>query len=75
NMDLRVSTLPTQYGETVVMRLLDPKSSLVNLGSSGLLREDLDRVMDMIERPQGVVLVTGPTGAARPPPSTACSTT
>ncbi|MBI5588374.1 MAG: Flp pilus assembly complex ATPase component TadA, partial [Deltaproteobacteria bacterium] len=62
---LRVSTLPTQYGETVVMRILDPKASLLGLDGIGFLDEDFDRVMDMIDRPQGVVLVTGPTGSGK----------
>lgn len=65
SLDLRVSTLPTQYGETIVMRLLDPRSSMISLESAGLLKEDLARVVDMIERPQGVVLVTGPTGSGK----------
>ena len=64
-MDVRVSTLPTQYGETVVMRLLDPKSSTLDLNSVGLLADDLARVKNIIERPQGVVLVTGPTGSGK----------
>lgn len=63
--DVRVSTLPTQYGETVVMRLLDPKGAMIEVGSVGFLKEDLARARDMIERPQGVVLVTGPTGSGK----------
>ncbi|MBI5587068.1 MAG: Flp pilus assembly complex ATPase component TadA, partial [Deltaproteobacteria bacterium] len=50
SLDLRVSTLPTQYGETVVMRILDPKASLLGLDGIGFLDEDFDRVMDMIDR-------------------------
>jgi len=65
NLDIRVSTLPTQYGETVVMRLLDPKASLLDLNTVGLLKADHDKVIDIIERPQGVVLVTGPTGCGK----------
>jgi type IV pilus assembly protein PilB len=64
-MDLRVSTLPTQYGETVVMRLLDPKSAMLDLAGAGFLPDDLTRVRSIIERPQGVVLVTGPTGSGK----------
>ncbi len=64
-LDIRVSTLPTQYGETVVMRILDPKAELHDLAGVGLLKEDLERVKDLIERPQGVVLVTGPTGSGK----------
>ncbi|MBI2413925.1 MAG: Flp pilus assembly complex ATPase component TadA [Deltaproteobacteria bacterium] len=65
SLDLRVSTLPTQYGETVVMRILDPKAETHDLGSVGFLKDDLERVKDLIERPQGVVLVTGPTGSGK----------
>lgn len=65
NVDIRVSTLPTQYGETVVMRLLDPKASLLELASVGLSQQDFDRTLDIIDRPQGVVLVTGPTGCGK----------
>ncbi|MBI5345072.1 MAG: Flp pilus assembly complex ATPase component TadA [Deltaproteobacteria bacterium] len=65
SMDVRVSTLPTQYGETVVMRLLDPKSAMLDLKGVGLLDEDYEQAVDMIDRPQGVVLVTGPTGSGK----------
>ncbi|MFQ5736534.1 MAG: ATPase, T2SS/T4P/T4SS family [Thermodesulfobacteriota bacterium] len=65
NVDIRVSTLPTQYGETVVMRLLDPKSSLIDLESVGMLKDAFEKAVDIIERPQGVVLVTGPTGCGK----------
>ena len=61
--DIRVSTLPTQYGETVVMRILDPNATLLTLETVGLSKEDVIRVKDIIERPQGIVLVTGPTGS------------
>ncbi|MFQ5585700.1 MAG: ATPase, T2SS/T4P/T4SS family [Thermodesulfobacteriota bacterium] len=68
NLDIRVSTLPTQYGETVVMRLLDPKAELLKLEQIGSYKKD-DKVakdiIDIIERPQGVVLVTGPTGSGK----------
>ncbi|MBI5644018.1 MAG: Flp pilus assembly complex ATPase component TadA [Deltaproteobacteria bacterium] len=65
DIDIRVSTLPTQYGETVVMRLLDPKASLNDLDHIGLLQDEYDGIIDMISRPQGVVLVTGPTGSGK----------
>jgi len=64
-MDLRVSTLPTQYGETVVIRLLDPKGAMFELPGAGFLPDDFARVRSVIERPQGVVLVTGPTGSGK----------
>lgn len=65
NVDLRISTLPTHYGETVVMRMLDPKTAMISLNNIGLLQHDLDVIVDIIERPQGVVLVTGPTGSGK----------
>lgn len=64
-LDLRISTLPTQYGEKVVMRILDPKASMINLESIGLSNQSMEWVVDMITRPQGVVLVTGPTGCGK----------
>ncbi len=65
NIDIRVSTLPTQYGETVVMRLLDARGALIDLNNIGLTKEDHARLLDIIVRPQGVVLVTGPTGCGK----------
>lgn len=64
-LDLRISTLPTQYGEKVVMRILDPKAAMINLDSIGLSNQSMEWVVDMITRPQGVVLVTGPTGCGK----------
>lgn len=64
-LDLRVSTLPTQYGETVVMRILDPNSTVHDLRKMGLSREDMETVAGLIDRPQGVTLVTGPTGSGK----------
>ncbi len=64
-LDLRISTLPTQYGEKVVMRILDPKAAMINLDSIGLSDQGLEWVVDIITRPQGVVLVTGPTGCGK----------
>lgn len=65
NIDVRVSTLPTQYGETVVMRLLDARGALMDLNNIGLTKEDHTRLLEIIERPQGVVMVTGPTGCGK----------
>jgi type IV pilus assembly protein PilB len=64
-VDLRVSTLPTQYGEKVVMRLLESDAPLKNfeaLGFPQLLSEELKRLLEL---PQGMVLVTGPTGSGK----------
>lgn len=64
-LDLRVSTLPTQYGEKVVMRLLDANTSSLDLDSIGLSKDARVKILNIIERPQGVVLVTGPTGSGK----------
>ncbi len=65
NIDIRVSTLPTSFGERVVMRLLDKSSSLVPLQSLGLSRDDLNHFMKLIKAPHGIILVTGPTGSGK----------
>ena len=64
-LDMRISTLPTQYGEKVVMRILDSKATTLALDEVGLSTTALDRVKAIIERPQGIVLVTGPTGSGK----------
>jgi type IV pilus assembly protein PilB len=63
--DLRVSTLPTQYGEKVVIRLLDGKSSQVPFRDLGMWDEQADLLKDVLSRPQGMILVTGPTGSGK----------
>ncbi len=65
SLDLRISTLPTHYGETVVMRVLDSKASVAGLNGLGLSERDYKATMDMVHRPQGIVLVTGPTGSGK----------
>lgn len=65
NIDIRVSTLPTSFGERVVMRLLDKSSSLVALEDLGFSREDLQHFLRLIKAPHGIVLVTGPTGSGK----------
>jgi general secretion pathway protein E len=64
-IDLRVSTLPTLYGESVVLRILDRSSIVVNLGTLGF-PEDVHKEFDaVIQRPYGMILVTGPTGSGK----------
>jgi type IV pilus assembly protein PilB len=63
--DLRVSTLPTQYGEKVVIRLLDGKSSLVAFQKLGLWEEQAELLTQLLNLPQGMILVTGPTGSGK----------
>lgn len=64
-IDLRVSTLPTQYGEKVVIRLLDTKGAAVPMENLGFSKDDLEKVLTFVSKPQGVVLVTGPTGSGK----------
>ena len=64
-IDVRMSTMPTQYGETVVLRLLNRRATLQSLESLGMPHETLERFRDMIRRTAGMVLVTGPTGSGK----------
>ena len=64
-IDVRISTMPTQYGESVVMRLLNHSSGLLGLERLGMPPEILARVRDVVHRPSGMVLVTGPTGSGK----------
>jgi type IV pilus assembly protein PilB len=64
-VDMRVSTLPTQYGEKVVMRLLEASAPIVSFLDLGFPQETADRLSQMIAQPQGMVLVTGPTGSGK----------
>ncbi len=65
NIDLRVSTLPTAFGERVVMRLLDKSTVLLSLESLGMSKADLGRFLQLIKAPYGIILVTGPTGSGK----------
>ena len=64
-IDLRVSTLPTLYGESVVLRILDRSSIVVNLGSLGFPEDTLAQFDRLITKPYGMILVTGPTGSGK----------
>ncbi|MBM7648936.1 type IV pilus assembly protein PilB [Bacillus ectoiniformans] len=64
-IDMRVSTLPTIYGEKIVMRILDLSSSLNDLNQLGFNKVNLKRFEEMIVRPNGIVLITGPTGSGK----------
>lgn len=64
-IDLRVSTLPTIFGEKVVMRILDKTRGLVKLDNLGLLADNLQRFRGVISQPHGIILVTGPTGSGK----------
>jgi general secretion pathway protein E len=64
-IDLRVSTLPTLYGESVLLRILDRSSIVVHLGSLGFPEDTLGHFERLITKPYGMVLVTGPTGSGK----------
>lgn len=64
-VDMRVSTLPITAGEKVVMRVVDQSRARVDLNSLGMEERDLDRLKRFLDRPQGIVLVTGPTGSGK----------
>ncbi|TQV71382.1 type IV-A pilus assembly ATPase PilB [Aliikangiella marina] len=64
-IDFRVSTLPTLFGEKIVMRILDPTSAQLGIDVLGYEPEQKDLFMEAIHKPQGMVLVTGPTGSGK----------
>jgi len=64
-VDMRVSTLPTQYGEKVVMRLLEATASISSFGDLGLPPNLAARLLQALAQPQGMLLVTGPTGSGK----------
>jgi type IV pilus assembly protein PilB len=64
-VDFRVSTMPTFYGEKVVIRILDPERGVKTLEDVGLSPEHLALVRDVIKRPHGLILMTGPTGEGK----------
>ncbi|MFB3896851.1 MAG: GspE/PulE family protein [bacterium] len=64
-IDIRVSTSPTIYGEKVALRLLDRKGYMLELDTLGIQPEVLSKYRRLIERPQGMILVTGPTGCGK----------
>ena len=64
-LDLRVSVIPTNHGQSVVMRILDKDSIKVGLRQLGFVEEDYNTLQTLIRRPNGIVLVTGPTGSGK----------
>jgi len=64
-VDVRISTMPTQYGESVVMRLLNQSNGMLRLDSIGMPPAMLARFRAILQRPNGLVLVTGPTGSGK----------
>ena len=65
DVDLRISTVPTLYGESVVIRLLERSQIFTDLPSLGFPDDTHQRFLDMITKPHGMVLVTGPTGSGK----------
>ncbi len=64
-IDVRISTMPTQFGESVVMRLLNQSGGMLNLDKIGMPPEMLQTFRSILQRPNGLVLVTGPTGSGK----------
>ena len=65
NVDLRVSSFPTIYGENIVIRILDKSNMMLDINQLGLSEEDLKIINNIIRLPNGVILVTGPTGSGK----------
>ncbi len=65
NVDVRVSTLPARFGERIVMRILDKEEARLDLDALGMPRDTLERLKGVLQRPNGVILVTGPTGSGK----------
>ena len=64
-VEMRLSTLPTAFGEKMVMRIFDPDTTVKNLDALGFSSHDADRWEQLVKRPYGIVLVTGPTGSGK----------
>ncbi|MCH8499972.1 MAG: GspE/PulE family protein [Marinobacter sp.] len=65
SVDVRISTMPVQYGESVVMRLLDQSGGTLDLSGTGMPANLLARFRELIHKPHGMILVTGPTGSGK----------
>jgi type IV pilus assembly protein PilB len=64
-IDFRVSTLPTMFGEKIVIRILDPSSAKLGIEALGYEQVEKERILEAISRPYGMILVTGPTGSGK----------
>ena len=67
-IDLRVSSLPTKYGESVVMRLLNKSAVSLNLDTLGFRPDELKLIHQLLNKPNGIILVTGPISSGKQPP-------
>lgn len=65
NIDFRVSSLPIVYGEKIVIRLLDYSESVASMDSLGFSEDNLEKVLKAIQKPNGIILVTGATGTGK----------
>ncbi len=65
DIEVRVSLLPSEYGESIVMRLLDPRGIKAKLEELGMRTDVLEKVKELLARPQGTLLTTGPTGSGK----------
>jgi len=63
--DLRVSTIPATYGESVTIRILNPDTAKIKIEDLGISGKSMDAFIDCINKPQGIILVTGPTGSGK----------
>lgn len=64
-LDIRLSTIPTMYGESVSLRLLNQKNQPLSMDELGMLPQDQERIKRVLEVPHGIILVTGPTGSGK----------
>lgn len=64
-LDIRISTMPTMYGESISLRLLNQKNQPLSMDELGMLKSDQDRITRVLDLPHGIVLVTGPTGSGK----------
>ena len=64
-LDLRVSTIPTMYGESVVIRLLDKENTVLDFEALGFAGRQLQQFLDVLAQPHGIILITGPTGSGK----------
>ncbi|MFO0415644.1 MAG: type II secretion system ATPase GspE [Pseudomonadota bacterium] len=74
DVDIRVSTVPTQFGERIVMRLLDKTGSVLDIQHLGVEKRTLDQMLKLLQKPNGIILVTGPTGSGKTTTLYACLT-
>jgi type IV pilus assembly protein PilB len=72
SVDIRISTLPTNHGESVVMRILDKSSVSLDLVRLGMMPDNLKTVKKLMQKPNGIILVTGPTGSGKTTTLYAC---